>query len=157
MYKYNRLISSLCLCLLVLLMNGCGPEDVTPKIISELLFKDVQRVRYMKEFPQLSELNKEEIQILKTAIYNGTDLVCLSNDSMPNGFQSGYLYFKINKPLISADLFYNKNDGFMLIEKNEVHGENRRKYELRPSLFKKYLVGVYRLRPSKEISKLVNE
>lgn len=155
MYKKNIAWIILIICLTMIFI-GCISEEETPKLIADLLFKDVKEVRFMYELHKTRALNNDEVRILKDSIVNCSELISLSDKEMPKTFEAGYLYFRIAKiSRYGIGIFYDKENKYMFIRKGQVHQEKMQEYEQKPSLFSKYLIGIYRFHPSEEIYKLV--
>ena len=159
MYKIKLKFIGLAIIYIVLFsgLSGCSQKEVTLEIVSELLFDNLELLTLSKEFPQTSyELNVAEINILKHSILRGFELSEHTENITPDYFGGGFAVFHITKSNKSGGtLIYDKTDGYMYISKVLVHDKNKREYEKRQSLFNKYLLGVYRFRPSEEIEELL--
>lgn len=160
MYKFNMKSIVLAVSCIVFFIGlvGCIQKEVTLEKVSELLFDNVELVTLSKEFPRTShELNAEDIEILSHSILTGSELSEHMEDITPDYFNGGFAVFHITKFNKSGGtIIYDKTSGYMYVAKVLVHDKNKKEYEQRQSLFNKYLLGVYRFRPSADINKLLN-
>lgn len=145
-------------CFIILVgINGCVQREVNLEIVGELLFDNVESLTISKDFPRPSQdLNKDDIEILKHSILYGSELSEYFEDITPNYFKGGFAVFhitKINKS--GGTLIYDKTSEYMYVRKILVHDKYKKEYEKSQIQFNKYLMGVYRFRPSDEIKKLM--
>lgn len=136
---------------------GCNSEEVTPKMIADSIFANVKEINFTYEFPKYRSLSIEEIKILKNSIEDGIRLADIESNATISHFQPGYSFFGITKTTkTGVNIAYDKTNNFLIILKIHVHQDKIKEYEQNLNLFRKYLKGAYRLRPSKEFDKLIN-
>lgn len=140
----------------IIVFNGCSQREVGLETVDELLFENIEIVAISKGFAQsFYDLNENEIKILRTSIRNGTELSELQEDTT-SSLQNEVVVFDITKKdKTGGNIIYDEATKYLYIPKSLVHYKNKREYEQRQSLFNKYLLGVYRLRPSADIKKLL--
>lgn len=137
-------------------LNGCSQREVNLEIVDELLFENIEIVAISQGFAQnFYDLSEKEIEILRTSIRNGTELSELQEDTT-SSLQNEVIVFDITKKnKTGGNIIYDEATKYLYIPKVLVHDKNKREYEKRQSLFNKYLLGVYRFRPSEEIEELL--
>jgi len=155
----TKLVKLMIIGIICLIIVGCV-QDITLKNIDTLIFDDLAMVFLHEDSPSANtpKLTTDQIRILRKSIQSGTELTDLPNGSMPNYFQEGYSDFIVNKSThTSLDLVYNRRDGYMYVFKVQVNYKEEAKYKRFVSSYEKYLMGIYKFKPSKEINKLVKQ
>ncbi len=139
-----------------LLLIGCS-QEITLRDIDKLIFEDVKSASMNPDFLiQAVFLEENQINILRQAVQDGSELTDLVNENIPYYFQKGYASFeldRIDKKVIH--LVYDLRSGYMYVPKVQVNEKKMAEYERRVSLYEKYLLGTYRFKPSSEIEKLI--
>jgi hypothetical protein len=141
------------------ILSGCN--EVTPKMISELLFKNIDNVYiFQNQNTKPLFLNDEEIDLIRKAIANGKELSELDSNDMPNDVPNANLneylcIILVKKSRSNIDLYYNYKEKYMLARKIHVHEEKVYIYEKQIYLTKKYLNGINKFYPSSEIERLI--
>ena len=156
-FVFKSIILTISCIVFIIGLNGCIQREVNLEAIGELIFDDVEILTLSKDFPRNSyALSANEIEILRNSILNGSELSEYSEDITPKYFNGGFAVFHITKVNKSGGtLVYEKTSRYMYVRKVLVHDKHKKDYEKRQSLFNKYLMGVYKFRPSDEIEKLV--
>jgi hypothetical protein len=152
---FRKVFFGFLIILLLLTITGCE-EEITPKVISDLIFADGIYTAAVLKNSQFQDLSAEEVVILRNSIKNGRELSELTSNDMPDPNSMDYLYIDLTKKNKSGiEIFYNLKEKYIIIPKTQVHEGKSKKYERQLSTMKKYLNGTYKFYPSSEIEKLI--
>jgi hypothetical protein len=139
--------------------SGCSfNNEIDLKIIEQRLFKDVDRVVIFSK-PENKYLNAKQIENLRKAIRDGTDLTELPQS------ETSKLINKPNNIVFGlsniASFIYDPKSGYLYIQKSYVNRDLMQKHKQSQiqdlKLIKKYLIGNYRFCPLPIINEIVTE
>jgi hypothetical protein len=130
---------------------------VTLDLIQGLLFENVDSISILLPEKEFRKLSKEEINILKIAIKNGTELQETNNrEVFTVSSSSTKIVFDLSwVGNTGCNIWYDKASGFLYVNKVDVHRRDQEKHKFDSRWIKKYLVGAYKLKPSEEIMKVL--
>lgn len=151
----------ICLILVISFMffSGCGfNNEIDLKIIEQKLFKDVDRVVIFST-PENKYLNANQIENLRKAIRNGTDLAELSQSKTSSLMDnSDNIAFGLSN---IANFVYEPKSGYIYVHKSYVNRDIMEKHNQLQiqdiKTIEQYLIGNYRFRPLPLINEIINE
>jgi hypothetical protein len=148
------------LCIVIFSLMGCVYEkEQTLVEIEKLLFNKLDSISTNEGYPgKFKPLSNEQIKLLRSVICDGTGLTGIVNAELPDYYQNGYIQFKISKTdCFESDLIYCREENYCYISKIHVNYEKEAVYKRDQSLIEKYLMGIYKFRPSKKIRELLRD
>lgn len=130
---------------------------VTLDVIQGLLFENLISINIHMPETKFRELSKKEIDIFRIAIKNGTGLQETNNSEIykvsSNQANVGFdLTWAGN---VGCNIWYDNASGFMYVDKVNIHRKDQEKHKFDTRWIKKYLMGAYKFKPSKEIMKIL--
>jgi len=152
------LVVTIACCFMVIYFLGCNQKkELSLTEIEKLMFANFTSVSSIEGFPgEFKPLGNEQIIILRSAIRNGIDLSEIENEDVPDSEQVGNIEFQIDKSDHTViSLVYSRQNNFCYISKIDVNYKNEDEYRRQMILVNKYLKGIYKFRPSREIEKLL--
>ena len=129
---------------------------ITLANIEELLFENIKFINILiSEDKKFRELTKEEIEIFRLAIKNGSELK-ESEKKDVNIDSVNRIVFDLrwigNR---GGNIWYDKESRLLFVAKTDVHSKDWEKHEFDLKWIEKYIIGFYIFKPSQEIQKIL--